>query len=143
MWSDGVAVHMSREPQDEVFIGVEFDEQLPIGAIGSLCPNWPQWIKWIIGGRRILHGRHIGQQRDMRTDDHELTRGLTLIELIYEPFVAFLVESAGCTAADLVGIVENDKLDGNSSLRIEVIAGKSLLDHFRRESVANRCRRGI
>ena len=41
------------------------------------------------GRRRILHGRHIGQHRDMRTDDHELIRGLTLIEFIYKPFVAF------------------------------------------------------
>ena len=37
----------------------------------------------------------------MRTDDHEFIRGLAGLEFIYEPFVAFIVESAACTAAIL------------------------------------------
>ena len=78
----------------------------------------------------------------MRTDDHQFIRVLTSLEFVYEPFVAFFVESAECTAG-LVGIVENDDLERKISLRIEVIAGKSFCGHLPGESVANRLRRGV
>ena len=78
----------------------------------------------------------------MRTDDHQLVRGLTGFEFVYEPIVALFVQSAECTAG-LVGIVEDDDLERNIGLRIEVIAGESLVDHLLRESVADRFRGGV
>ena len=107
--ADGVAVDMPGVPQDDVGIVVERVQEL-LGVDVGIGAELQR------GVRRAR--RHIGGDRDMRVDDHELVVGLSLLKLVHEPIVALEVDGA-IAGANLVGVVEDDDLDRDIGLRVE------------------------
>ena len=116
---------MSRDPHDEIRIGMQFGNQLSFGC----------WVP-------IHHGRHLfDADRYVRSDDHQLTFRLTLIKFTYEPVITFSVKRAMPVAERAIsiaedsgiigivitlGIVEHDNLEWYTRrVRLEGIAGES------------------
>ena len=72
---------MPRDPQDEVRIGMKFGEQLRFGDARIRPPA-------------DKSARRFDADRTVRRDDHELSVGLPLVELIHEPRIPLRVEGA-------------------------------------------------
>src|ERR1035437_9736583 len=107
---------MSRDPQDEIWIGMKFNQQIAAGYDRVGADSGRVTDKF---------------NRYVRRDDHELVLSLPPVQFMHQPGQLIGIQTSLPNKIEILvrhGIVEHNDLERQVRLRLEAVTGKVIGD---------------